>query len=387
MNDTHYAHGLGNDLKRPDWPGIRLAELDRVLSRFPCAGRPQNILWHSPRPFSAAAEVKTTCVTLFVKRHHHRVRSIADLAEEHRFISHLRQKDFPVVNILTSENGETSVVDDIWVYEVQEAGRGLDLYRNNFSWTAFACSAHAFSAGRTLAKFHEAAKTFQAPSRQTKLLVANYNIFGSADPIQSLRTDLVERPALARFLEARSWEKDLNEYLIGPYHQHAYDALRNEPPLWTHGDWHGSNLLWSSSGDTGHVTTVLDFGLSDRTFALFDLCTAIERNLISWLDAGRGIEPVCDFDQLDALLAGYGSISFLSSEMLYKISALLPLVHADFALSEIEYFSGILMNDVDALVAYERYLLGHAIWFRQTEGKKLIYHLNTFADGRHEASK
>ncbi|NHO33678.1 phosphotransferase enzyme family protein [Acetobacter fallax] len=379
MSNTHYAHGLGNELKLPDWPGIRMPELQRVLAQFPTAGVPQHILWHSPRPFSAAAEVRTTRGILFVKRHHQSVRSISDLAEEHKFIDHLRKKHLPVADILKTQDGETSVADDIWTYEVHQAGRGLDLYRDSPSWTAFRCPAHAFAAGTMLANLHKAAADFHAPPRHTRLLVANYRIFGTATPLDTLAAELQGRPALARFLTGRPWKADIRERLIDPFHPKAFALLRNEPSLRTHGDWHASNLLWSSPGEASTVTTILDFGLSDQTFALFDLATAIERNLISWLDAERGTPPVCNLEQLDALLHGYSSVTPLSNEALNKVSALLPLVHADFALSEIEYFAGILSNETDALIAYDLYLLGHADWFRQEGGKKLLSHLNELA--------
>ena len=63
-------------------------------------------------------------------------------------------------------------------------------------------------------------------------------------------------------------------------------------PLWTHNDWHASNLLWSSREPHAEVASILDFGLSDRTSAVYDLATAIERNTIPWgwtfrLDATR----------------------------------------------------------------------------------------------------
>ncbi|MBB3883896.1 phosphotransferase enzyme family protein [Acetobacter oeni] len=379
MSSTHYAHGLGNDLKRPDWPEIRLPELENVLSQFPSSGSPQDILWRSPRPFSSAAEVKTSKGSLFVKRHHHSVRSVADLTEEHRFIGHLRQHHVPVVNILIARNGETAIADDIWTYEVYQPGRGYDFYRDSPSWTAFAHDSHAFAAGQMLAKFHQAAVTYQAPPRQTKLLVASNSIFGSPDPLRILKAELSARPALARFFSSRSWETDINQRLIIPFHANAYALLHDEPPLWTHGDWHASNLLWSSSDNAGHVQTILDFGLSDRTFALFDLATAIERNLISWLDAENGSGPVGNLGQLDALLNGYNSVSPLSIRAVKKLSAILPLVHADFALSEIDYFSGILRNEADAQIAYDQFLLGHADWFREREGEVMLGHLDKFA--------
>lgn len=125
---------------------------------------------------------------------------------------------------------------------------------------------------------------------------------------------------------------------------------------------------------------MFDFGLSDRTFALFDLATAIERNLIPWLDLDGGGRAVAELDQLDALLFGYASVLPLDAAQLRLLAALLPLVHADFALSEVEYFAGVTGSDEHAGVAYDRYLLGHADWFGSGEGQRLLRHLQRRAE-------
>lgn len=152
------------------------------------------------------------------------------------------------------------------------------------------------------------------------------------------------------------------------------------PPLWTHGDWHASNLLWRThdDGDT-EVGAVFDFGLCDRNFAMFDLATAIERNLIPWLnlDAGQRAQP--QLEQLDALLDGYSRHCTLGAVQLRQLVALLPIVHADFALSEIDYFAGITRSADNADIAYHRYLLGHADWFASADGQRLLDHLHARA--------
>ena len=54
-------------------------------------------------------------------------------------------------------------------------------------------------------------------------------------------------------------------------------------PLWTHNDLHASNLFWSDAGPDARVTSVIDFGLCDRTNAVNDVANAIERNCVEWL--------------------------------------------------------------------------------------------------------
>ena len=119
-------------------------------------------------------------------------------------------------------------------------------------------------------------------------------------------------------------------------------------PLWTHNDWHASNLLWQHDA----VSAVLDFGLSDRTSALHDLATAIERNMVRWLDLPNASDPV-DYAALDALLEGYQSVTPLQPWERKALAALLPVVHVEFALGEADYFLAALGAQDRADLAYE----------------------------------
>lgn len=51
---------------------------------------------------------------------------------------------------------------------------------------------------------------------------------------------------------------------------------------------------------------------------------------------------------------------------------LLPLVHVRFALSEIDYFAGVVDDSDAALLAWEGYLLGHADWFGSRAGRDFL---------------
>ncbi|MFC8429505.1 hypothetical protein [Streptomyces sp. NPDC057253] len=56
------------------------------------------------------------------------------------------------------------------------------------------------------------------------------------------------------------------------------------------------------------------------------------------------------------------------------LPALLPLVHAEFALSELGYFHGITRSAHNARLAYE-YYVGHAEWFAGADGRRLLRRL------------
>jgi hypothetical protein len=53
----------------------------------------------------------------------------------------------------------------------------------------------------------------------------------------------------------------------------------------------------------------------------------------------------------------------------------LPVVHVEYALSEIEYFADVVASPANAELAYDGYLLGHARWFSSTDGAALVGHL------------
>lgn len=370
---------MGLAPKAPDWPPIAAEEAARVLPLFPRAGAFRAIAWHSPRPFSAAARIGTDAEDLFLKRHHRRLRSVSDLGEEHRLIARLRARGMPVAEVLTTESGSGVASLGEWNYELHRTGKGADLYRDRLSWTPFLSRKHAVAAGEALARMHRALEGYDAPPRRTRLLIGCDRLLREADPLAALRAELPDRPGLARFLAERDRaggdrERDVAR-VLAPFHAAARRVLLAAPPLWSHGDWHGSNLLWSEEGD---VATILDFGLSDRTSALFDLATAIERSTVSWLDMESGKEPVCDLDQTDALLEGYRRALPLDAGMLNALADLLPLVHFDFALGEIDYFSALLEDDAQAALAYA-YLVDHARWFTRAEGRRALIHLRSVA--------
>ena len=149
--------------------------------------------------------------------------------------------------------------------------------------------------------------------------------------------------------------------------------------MWTHNDWHASNLLWDTTQPDSQVSSVLDFGLADQTFALFDLATAVERNSIPWLDLDIGGSAAASLESVDAILQGYHSVRPLSAQDFLTLAALLPLVHTDFALSEVAYYQGIVGSEANATVAYEAYLIGHTRWFNGAEGQRLLAHLHELA--------
>ncbi|WP_367381022.1 phosphotransferase enzyme family protein [Stenotrophomonas cyclobalanopsidis] len=366
--------GLNNDEVAADWPAIRADEVAWLCTQYPALAADSTLHWHSPRPLSAAAIVQGAMGRVFIKRHHHSVRSAGCLQEEHRFIAHLATHGVPVVQVLAAADGATAVEHGPWTYELHAAGAGADLYRDAVSWSLLTDSAQALQAGRMLARLHQASASYHAPQRSTHILVARDDLIRADDPIAALQADLPNRPGLARYLARIPWQAQLRADVL-PWHKGLATRLRDEPRLWAHNDWHVSNLLWDADGA---VATVLDFGLASPTSALFDLATAIERNAVAWLQLERGDDAV-RIDIALALLQGYREVLPLAAGRVQLLADLLPMVHFDFALSEVEYFEGITGSSANADVAWQPFMLGHPAWFHSEAGQGLLRALRAAA--------
>lgn len=365
---AHLVHGMGTAMEAPTWPAITADEANAVIARFPAAGRLTGLHWHSPRPFSAATLAHTTQGAFLLKRHHRSVRSIEGLAEEHAFIAHLAGAGMSVPEVMATADGATAVTSGAWSYELHRAAPGADLYRDSLSWTPFASHAHAHAAGVALANLHEAARSFSAPARRPQPLVASFTILPAADPLAAAEAYVAARPALAAFLESKPWRRELAR-LFEALGQGLAPLLAEQTPLWTHNDWHPSNLLWTNGGS---VRTAFDFGLADRTCAVHDIATAIERTAVRWLDLGQGTDDIGDPEAALALLAGYATTAPLGRATIAAVVRLLPLVHLEFALSEIDYFTAVVEDPASAVLAWEGYLIGHAEWFLSDAGRSFL---------------
>lgn len=385
MTTTAKAHGMDGTLVEPDWAPLTMPEVRKLLSQFPGCGEPVEILTRSPRPFSAASLVSAARGRVFIKRHHRSVRDRDGLLEEHRFLQHLHAHRAAVPRVFSSASDETATEAGDWTYEVHEAPEGVDLYAEALSWTPFRSTGHAHSAGRALGRLHSAAEGFDAPQRKPQPLVASFSIFAAADPAAQLQHFFDEHPALARSVPVRD---DANEALalLAPFHAELQPLLPALAPLWTHNDLHASNLLWSDASHRAHAATIIDFGLSDRTNAVHDIAHAIERNIVEWLalvdDPAHRDEVPVHIDHLRALLDGYESIRPLSDAEAKALAPMAAVCHAEFALSEADYYLGVLHSPERAAMAHNGWLAGHARWFRSGAGERLLNELRQWAANR-----
>ncbi len=353
-----------------------------MLAKMPGAGEPIEILSTSPRPFSAASVIQTRNGKVFIKRHARSVRDAEGLKEEHRFMQHLWENGVEVPRVLSTNAGETAIEVGGWTYEAHEIPAGIDLYEDAISWTPFRSVDHARSAGEMLARLHLAAGSYDAPRRKPRPLVASFTIFASDDPWQAFQNYLAARPALLKDEETR---RDFEEALglLRSFSEELKTLLVSLPALWTHNDLHASNLFWSDTGVRARATSAIDFGLADRTNAVYDLAQAIERNIIEWLvlvrDGNRSEEVPVHLDHLWALLDGYERVRQLSHAEAAALAPMLALGHAEFALTEADYFLGALHSPEKARVATRDYLVAHARWFSGPGYKRILDPLRQWA--------
>ncbi len=363
---------MGRELAEPDWLPLTDDELRGILGRRDPGGlgRHPVVIWRSPRPMSAAALVRHGDATVFVKRHHLSVRTPEQLAAEHAFADHLRARAQPVPAVLRLADGYSVLRRGEFCYEAHQAADGIDLYRDAVSWSPYASLGHAHAAGAALARLHLAAEDFDLPARPVAVLMNSCQVIGAPDPLAAVNRLVAARPALASYLAGRRWPSDFEEYLA-PLIRDAAPLLAALPSQWAHGDWHPSNLTWTSAAPDAQVAGIFDFGLANRTSAVHDLALALERAVVSWLDLPETGTATADHTAAAFILDGYQTVRPLSEAEADALPLLLPAVHLEYALSEADYFTSVAISPASADLAYE-YLIGHARWFGQPPGTALL---------------
>jgi Ser/Thr protein kinase RdoA (MazF antagonist) len=366
---------MGRDLVEPDWPPLTDAEVSAVLARYGrAAGQAAVVRWRSPRPMSAAALVDSDGKDVFVKRHHTGVRTAAQLGAEHALASHLRALGVAVPAVLRLPDGGTTVRSGDYLYEVHARAAGIDMYRDVLSWEPFTSVQHAWAAGAALARFHRASASFGLAARPPAVLTNSCAVITAPDPLAAVARIAARRPGLASYLDGRPWRDDLTRYHL-PAIGRLASLLPDLGRLWGHGDWHPSNLTWTSRAADAGVAAVIDLGLANRTFAAHDLAVAIERSAVSWLDLAESGRAHPDIPAVAALLDGYQSVRSLRQVELGALPLLLPVVHVEYALSEVEYFTSVVRSRENADLAYHTYLVGHTRWFGTPDGLALLSQL------------
>lgn len=381
------GHGMGNDWENKDWVHITVPELHHLQSYYPCLQGSVQILWCSPRPFSSAVLVEvmqalastgqTNLHSYFIKRSHRSFRRTQDILQEHAVLQHLASKNIPVATLITSNCGQTALEVGDWTYEVYEKAAGFDLYVDQQSWTPFFYTEHAAKVGSLLAKLHTAMQDFpELHGRSTRYLVSNQQLLESENIVTAIQQRIDNSPELSRYFADKNLDAVFLERIFQT-HRKIKHVLQQATKIWTHNDLHASNLFWSTQSADANITAVIDFGLSDRNSALYDLAITIERNFIDWLALEHTSQISVDEAGLSAFLQAYFAEIYPQQDFSI-LPELLKIVHLDFAFSELEYFVGITQNLKHADAAYYDWIVGHVNWFFTEQGQQFIQTFTRF---------
>ena len=373
------GHGMGNDWENKDWVHITVPELHHLQPYYPCLQGSVQILWCSPRPFSSAVLVEvmqalastgqTNFHSYFIKRSHRSFRRAQDILQEHAVLQHLASKNIPVATLITSNCGQTALEVGDWTYEVYEKAAGFDLYVDQQSWTPFFYTEHAAKVGSLLAKLHTAMQDFpELHGRSTRYLVSNQQLLESENIVTAIQQRIDNSPELSRYFADKNLDAVFLERIFQT-HRKIKHVLQQATKIWTHNDLHASNLFWSTQSADANITAVIDFGLSDRNSALYDLAITIERNFIDWLALEHTSQINVDEAGLSAFLQAYFAEIYPQQDFSI-LPELLKIVHLDFAFSELEYFVGITQNLKHADAAYYDWIVGHVNWFFTEQGQQ-----------------
>ena len=373
------GHGMGSDWENKDWLHITVPELHHLQPYYPCLQGSVQILWCSPRPFSSAVLVEvmqalastgqTNFHSYFIKRSHRSFRRAQDILQEHAVLQHLASKNIPVATLISSNCGQTALELGDWTYEVYEKAAGFDLYVDQQSWTPFFYTEHAAKVGSLLAKLHTAMQDFpELHGRSTRYLVSNQQLLESENIVTAIQQRIDNSPELNRYFADKNLDAVFLERIFQT-HRKIKHVLQQATKIWTHNDLHASNLFWSTQSADANITAVIDFGLSDRNSALYDLAITIERNFIDWLALEHTSQISIDEAGLSAFLQAYCA-EIHSQQDFSILPELLKIVHLDFAFSELEYFVGITQNLKHADAAYYDWIVGHVNWFFTEQGQQ-----------------
>ncbi|MBU6430546.1 MAG: phosphotransferase, partial [Cyanobacteria bacterium REEB65] len=259
-------------------------------------------------------------------------RPAAALAREHALIRQLVTGGFPTPDVVPAPNGETIVHHAGRLWSLYRPASGEDRYRDASVFEPFVSVAEARSAGAMLARFHRAAKGFEAPAALAAAgLSARFDLAWRADLEEAVASLLVDQPpALAMVTEPRDWPQARDRFdrlrqglprtQQGTFDRHAL------PEGIIHGDWIKRNLFFS--GPT--VSAVVDFDLACDAPLAYDLALAISAAAYPWPHLQAGEEPY--HDHARAMREGYESVRVLTSVETAVLPCLLALCRFEFHL-------------------------------------------------------
>ena len=175
-----------------------------------------------------------------------------------RFQEHLRIKDFPTARAITSREGRLLLVDGNgmpWSLSSYVTGTHYDFQRMS----------QVKEAAKRLAQFHSAAESFPEEEYRLDHYRPIRDRWESAYENQSALKELFSGVGVERELTSIR-ERDL--WVLSAWPLARFDAL---PVGWTHGDYHGRNLLFENDD----LRALVDFDEVAREPLVWDIANAV----------------------------------------------------------------------------------------------------------------
>ena len=276
--------------------------------------------------------------------------------------------------------------DDQSTYEVHEIPEGSDLYEDAISWTNVLISGTCqicrgdagASAPRSFQRQRSAAQAAFARRKLHHLRLAQMPRIGTEAEYLAARPELNQHVQLVAIAKRPSTSSL-------PFHDELKPLLSSLPSALDAQRLHASNLFWSDlrfARPAPHRSSISD--LADRpTPSTISLRPSNARYRgVASPDAQprtRRRSPV-HLDHLWAMLGGYEQVRPLNAAESAAFVPMLALSHAEFALTEADYFLRVLHSPEKAQVATSDYLVKHAQWFRGPGKEKLLNPLRRWAE-------
>ena len=219
----------------------------RVLSSFDSSTR--NDLW-------LVEDAKSSRYVLTRHRQHQRQPGRVDF--QLRFQEHLRISGFPTAQTIVARDGGFFFIDGNgmpWSLSSYVTGTHYD----------FQCMGQAREAARRLAQFHSTAESFPEAEHRLDYYRPFRNRWGYAYENQSALRELFSG---TRVEEELASIRDRDLWVLSEWPVSSFDEL---PIGWTHGDYHGRNILFQEN----QVTALLDFDEVTREPFVWDIANAV----------------------------------------------------------------------------------------------------------------
>jgi homoserine kinase type II len=239
---------------------------------------------------------------------------------------HLRAAGVPAAEHVATASGAGYAVDDSgvpWILFRHIEGEPYDFSR----------MPQAIAAGSCLAQLHRMSESFVAealsPEYKPPLRECWANAPGEARELGAMLPGAAYASDL-RFLQ-EWWDEVLRDWPV--------DRLDGLAAGWSHGDFHGRNLVFSDD----HIVGLLDFDDVDRGPYAFDLANA----MFKFGREGRGSLWTIRPGHVRAFLDGYQSVRTISDEERLALPLLMVAVYAPNAHSY-RYWRDVRRDDIGA---------------------------------------